>query len=125
MHAVRVDAGAARQCHDLALGCEHVDLVGEESALDVLEEFLRVAGFRLDFEQALQPARRLALRFGKVQRAARLVEPVGGDAGFRDAMHVVRADLRLERRERVEQRQKLVTVRLGNTTKSLNLPGMV
>ena len=36
---------AARQRHDLALGREHVDLVREQVALDVLEEFLRIARF--------------------------------------------------------------------------------
>ena len=41
---------AARQRHDLSLRREHVDLVGEEVALDVLEEFLGVTGFRLDLE---------------------------------------------------------------------------
>ena len=72
VHGVReVDGrGAARQRHDLALRREHVDLVGKEVALDVLEKFLRVARFRLDLEQALQPAVRLALRLGEIECAA-------------------------------------------------------
>ena len=128
VHAVReVDRGrAARQRHDLALRREHVDLVGEEVALDVLEEFLRVARLRLDLEQALQPARRLALRLGEVELAAGLVQPVRGDARLGDAVHVVRADLRLERRaERAEQRrvQRLVAVRLRDRDVVLELAG--
>jgi hypothetical protein len=45
VHGVgEVDGGsAARQRHDLALGREDVDLVREEVAFDVLEEFLRIA----------------------------------------------------------------------------------
>ena len=118
--------GAARQRHDLALRREHVDLVREEVALDVLEEFLRVAGFRLDLEQALQPARRFALRLGEIEFAARLVQPVRGDARFGDAVHVVRADLHFQRRaERAEQRrvQRLVAVGLGDGDVVLELAG--
>ena len=67
---------------------------------------LRVPGFGLDLEQALQPARRLALRLGEVELASGLVEPMRGHAGLGDAMHVVRADLHLERRaEGPEQRR--------------------
>ena len=117
VHAIgEVDGrGAARQRHDLALGREQVDLVREQVALDVLEEFLRIARFGLDLEQALQPAVGFALRFLEVELAARLVQPVRGDAGFGDTVHVVRAQLRFQRRaERAEQRrvQRLVAVGL-------------
>ena len=115
---------AARQRHDLALRREHVDLVGEEVALDVLEELLRVARFRLDLEQALQPAVRLALRLREVELAGGLVQPVRGDARLGDPVHVVRADLRLERRaERAEQRrvQRLVAVGLRDRDVVLEL----
>ena len=118
--------GAARQRHDLALRREHVDLVGKEVALDVLEELLRVARLGLDLEQALQPAVRLALRLGEIERAAGLVEPVRGHARLGDPVHVVRADLRLERRpERPEQRrvQRLVAVGLRDRDVVLELAG--
>src|SRR5579872_3044567 len=100
VHAIReIDrGGAAWQRHDLALWREEVDLVGEEVALDVLEKFLRIARLGLDFEQALEPAMRLALRFREIELTARLVEPVRRDTRFGDAMHVVRAQLRFERR---------------------------
>ena len=78
----------------------------------------------LDFEQALQPAMRLLLRFGDVELVAALVQPVRGDAGLGDAMHVLRADLRFERRaERTEQRgvQRLVAVGLRDRDVVLEL----
>jgi hypothetical protein len=61
VHGVReIDGrGAARQRHDLAFGREHVDLLGEEVALDVRKFLSRAT--RLDLEQALQPAVRLPL----------------------------------------------------------------
>ena len=86
-------------------------------------ESLRI---RLDFEQALQPPRRLALRFGEVELAAGLVEPVRGHARLGDAVHVVRADLHFERRaERAEQRrvQRLVAVGLRDRDVVLELAG--
>ena len=111
-----IDGGrAARQRHDLALGSEDVDFLGKQVALDVLEKLLRVARLGLNLEQALQPAMRLQLRFGDVDLAIGLVQPVRRDARFGDAMHVLRADLRFQRRaERSEQRrvQRLVAVRL-------------
>ena len=63
---------------------------------------------------------------GDVELAARLVQPVRGDAGLGDAMHVLRSDLRLQRRaERAEQRrmQRLVGVRLRNGDVILELAG--
>src|SRR5688572_29439134 len=80
MHRVgEVDGGRpARQRQDLALGREHVDLVGEEIYLEVLEELGRVARLRLDLEQALQPLVGLLLQLG--ERGVRvLVELVRGD----------------------------------------------
>ena len=66
------------------------------------------------------------LRLGDVELAARLVQPVRRDAGLGDAMHVVGADLRLQRRaERAEQRrmQRLVAVGLRNRDVVLELAG--
>src|SRR4029453_14325584 len=45
----------ARQRDDLALRREHIDLVGEQIDLDVLEELARVAGVALDLQQRLPP----------------------------------------------------------------------
>ena len=102
-----IDSGcAARQRHDLAFGREYVNLFGEEVALDVLQELLRITRFRLDLQQTLQPAMRFALRLREIERAARLVEPVRRHARFGDPVHVVRANLRFQRRtERSEQRR--------------------
>ena len=61
-----------------------------------------------------------------VEFVRRLVQPVRGDAGLGDAVHVVRAHLRLERRaERAEQRrvQRLVAVGLRDRDVVLELPG--
>ena len=46
---------AARQRHDLALGREHVDRVGEQVDLDVVPELGGVARLVLDVQQRLQP----------------------------------------------------------------------
>ena len=89
------DGGAPRQAPDLALGREDVDGVGVEIDLDVIDEFQRVAGLLLDVEQRLEPVQRLDLLVAGVV-ALGLVEPVGGDAGFRDAVHLGRADLELD-----------------------------
>src|SRR5947207_5254872 len=67
---------------------------------------------------------RLLLSFGEIELTARLVQPVRGHAGFGDAMHVVGAQLRFQRRtERSEERrvQRLVTVGLGNRDVILEL----
>jgi hypothetical protein len=47
--------GAARQRHDLALGREHVDGIGEQVDLDVVPELGGVARLVLDVQQRLQP----------------------------------------------------------------------
>ena len=117
--------GAARQRHDLALGGEDVDLVGEQVDLEVLQELDRVAALRLDLQQALQPLVGLLLQVVDAGVAA-LVQPVRGDAGLGDLVHVLGADLHLDRRaERAEQRgvQRLVAVRLGDGDVVLELAG--
>ena len=87
---------AARQRQDPALGREDVDLVGEEVDLHVLEEFLRVARLVLDLEQRLQPAVGLLLQLGELVGVV-LVEPVRGDARLGQAVHLLGADLHLDR----------------------------
>ncbi len=78
----------------------------------MLEEFNRVARFRLHLEQALQPLVGFLLQFR--QRSVRaFVEPVRGDAGLGDLVHVGGADLDLDRAaEGAEQRgvQRLIAV---------------
>ena len=92
-----VDRGrAARQRQDPALGREHVDLVGEQVHLDVLEELLRVARLVLDLEQRLQPAVGLLLQLGELVGVV-LVHPVRGDARLGEAVHLLGADLHLDR----------------------------
>ena len=69
---------------------------------------------------------RLLLGLGDTKLVARLVQPVRRDAGLGDAMHVLRADLRFQRRaERAEQRrvQRLVAVGLGDGDIVLELAG--
>ena len=61
----------------------------------MIDEFQRVAGLLLDVEQRLEPVQRLDLLVAGVF-AFGLVDPVGGDAGFGDAMHLGRADLELD-----------------------------
>jgi hypothetical protein len=115
--------GAARQGKDLALGREHVDLVGEEVHLDVLEELHRVAGFALDLEERLQPLRGLELHV-LVGTLEALVHPVRGDTRLGHLVHVLRADLDLDRHaERAEERgvQRLVAVRLRDRDVVLEL----
>ena len=108
----------------LPFGSEDVDFFREKVALDVLQKFLGIARLGLDLEQALQPAMRLLLRLGDVELAAGLVQPMRGDAGLGDAVHVLGADLRLQRRaERSEKRrmQRLVAVGLRDRDVVLEL----
>src|SRR6185437_11785969 len=86
--------GAARQAQDGAFGSEDVDLVRKEVDLDALEELLRGAVL-LQLDEARQPFA-CTLLLHRVRIAAALVLPVGRDAGLRDAMHVLGADLRLD-----------------------------
>ena len=52
-------SGPARKRHDLALGREDIDFFGKQVALDVLQKFLGIARFGLNFQKTLQPAMRL------------------------------------------------------------------
>ncbi len=110
-----VDAGGAlRHRQDLALGREDVHGIGEEVDLQMLEELDGRAALRLHLQQALQPLVGLLLKIGQLG-VARLVEPVGRDAGLGELVHLLRADLHFDRHaERAEQRrvQRLVAVGL-------------
>ena len=127
VHAVgKIDRGcSSRQRHDLALGREDIDLLGEKVALDVLEKFLGIARLGLNLQQAFQPAMGLLLRLGDI-KLSRLVEPMRRDARFGDAMHVVSAHLRLQRRPEGSEKcgvQRLVAVRLGDRDVILEFSG--
>ncbi len=95
VHGIREvhHGGAARQAQDLALGREHVDLVGEQVDLDALEEILGAAAF-LHVDEVGQPLARafVLAAFAFVD----LVFPVRGDAGLGHAVHVLGADLHFD-----------------------------
>ena len=115
--------GAARQRHDLALGREHVDLVGEQVDLDVLEELERVARLALDLEQRLQPLVGLLLQLGE-RRRRRSCTSSARRRRLRRPVHVLGADLDLDRHAvGADQRgvQRLVAVRLRDRDVVLEL----
>ena len=85
----------ARQRAHLALGGEDVDLLGVEVDLQVLHELLRIAHLLLEFEQLPQPLE-IAL-VALIADAAFLVLPVRRDAFLGAAVHLLAADLHLER----------------------------
>src|SRR3989344_9006836 len=74
------DRGATGELLDLAVGCEYINLVGEQVYLEVLEKFMRVARFLLGFEQILQPEQR-ALLYRIRGGGAGLAQPVRGYSG--------------------------------------------
>ena len=80
-------------------GREDVDLLRVEVDLQVLDELLRVADFLLPLEQLAQPAGS-SCSSRLVADAALLVLPVRRDAFLRDAVHLLGADLDLERQRR-------------------------
>ena len=47
--------GTARHRHDAALGCEHIDRVGEQVHFDMVPKLRRITCFVLDIKQRLQP----------------------------------------------------------------------
>ncbi|KAF1031801.1 MAG: hypothetical protein GAK34_03660 [Delftia tsuruhatensis] len=106
--------GAARHGHDLALGREHVDGVGEQVHLDVVPELGGIARLVLDVQQRLEPLRAQLLG---IVAGLGLVEPMGGHAGLGDDVHFLGADLELDVHARgAHQRgvQRLVAIVLGN-----------
>ena len=119
-----VDAGrAARQPHDVALWREHVDLVGEQVDLDALEELLGRA--LVQIHHTFQPLARAGLLCLSAVLAG-LVLPVRRDARLGQALHVLGADLNLDRRAiRAEQRsvQRLVAVDARNRDVVLEAAG--
>ena len=88
---------AAGQGNDLAFWCEHVNGVREQIDFDILDEFSGITGLALDVKQRTQ--RFAGTRLDVAERlGVRFIEPVRGDSLFGDAVHIVRADLELDRR---------------------------
>src|SRR5437879_752628 len=87
--------GAVGQRLDVTLGREDIDLVGEEVDAHAVEELARVLGVLLGLDELAQPRERLVELV--LARLLFLVEPVSGDAFFRDAVHLPGADLDLDR----------------------------
>ena len=105
-----------RQHNDLALGCKHVHLVGEQVDLDVFQELDGVVAFGLHVQQALQPLVR-ALLGGVDAGVAGFVHPVRGNAGLGHRVHFAGADLHFHRRAVGAEQggvQALVAVAFGN-----------
>src|SRR5450759_3896191 len=130
MSDLRVDAVSKvhggrvrRQVEDIALGREDIDLVLEEVHLDGVEKRLRVPDLVLPLEEAAQP--------GQLLVEARvlptlLVGPMRSDAELREAMHLVRADLDLDRLTRMGDDggvQRLVTCLLYTSDVVLETTG--
>ena len=87
-----IDRGRSdRQRHDLALGCEDVDLVLFEIGLQVRHELGGVGDLGLPVDQAVEP-----VDVGLIGVVV-LVGPVGGDAPLRTMVHLLGADLDLDR----------------------------
>ena len=102
--------GAGGERDDLALGREDEDLVVLEVDLQRLHELAGVGGLLLPVDHALQPEQVLG-------RLALLVAPVRGDAVLGAPVHLLGADLHLDRlARRPDDRgvQRLVEVELGH-----------
>jgi len=92
----KVDRGSlARQDDHLAFGGKGVDLFGIEIDLESGEKLARIAHFVLPLEDVAQPGESLLVA-GPL-RLPLLVFPMGRNAHLRHAMHLLRAQLHLER----------------------------
>ena len=97
MHGIgEIHGGRAPgKAHDVALGCEHVDLVGEQVRLDGIEKLLGIGGL-LHLHQVLQPIPGPGL--GPVRQFVHgLVLPMRGDAAFGHLVHLFGPYLDLQR----------------------------
>jgi hypothetical protein len=88
---------SARQGKNFAFGREHVDLIGEQIDLEMLQEFRRVAALTQTFQQVLQPLMRLLMQVVDILVAA-LVQPMRSHARIGDFVHLVGTDLNFYRR---------------------------
>ena len=87
--------GVGRNHHHLPLGREGINLVGIEVHLQAGEELVGVGHLLLPLDQLADPVEPLLVA-GRHHASAGLVLPVGGDALFGDAVHLIGADLHLE-----------------------------
>ena len=120
--------GTARQREDFRLRREHVDRVGKQVDLDVLQELACIACLVLDVDEGLQPQGAQTLRFLRLRIAAgvALVHPVRRNAFLGHGVHRFGADLELNRRAQgAHQRgvQRLIAVGLRNGDVVLEAPG--
>ena len=111
----KVDGGRVLgQGDDLALGGEHEQLVGVQLGLERAHEVFGVLHAPFPVEHLADPGE--ALGEGGVVGALFFILPVGGNTEFRRLVHLVGADLYLERLAEVGDHrgvQRLVHVRLG------------
>ena len=104
--------GAARKGFHLPFRREDVDLFGIQIDFQVLNELVRVANFLLHFEKLADPLE-VAL-VALIADAPFLVFPVGRDAFFRMAVHLLGANLHFEGKPALaddRRVQRLVAVR--------------
>ena len=107
----------------LPLRGEDVHLFGIQVDFQVLDELVRVAHFLLDFQELPKP---LEVPFvAMIADASFLVFPMGGDALLRVAVHLLGANLYLERHTALADHrrvQRLIAVRPGHGDEVLDAP---
>src|SRR5690606_18906699 len=114
----------ALQRLDLALRREDVDLLRIEVDLQAPDELARVAHFLLPLEQLAHPLE--VPLVARVADASLLVLPVRGNAVLGLPVHLLGADLHLERRAALADHgrvQRLITVRARHRDEVLDPPG--
>ena len=94
-HVSKIDhCGATWQRHDLALGCEHINGIGEQINFDMVPKFRGIACFFLDVQQRLQPLRAQAFGFHTAAGFV-LVQPVRCNTRLSHHIHAFCAHLEL------------------------------
>ncbi len=104
-YAKSIGRGAARQHLHLSLRREGVDLLGVQIDLQVLEELVRIPDFLLPLQQLTHPLEVLLVAL--ITDASLFVLPMGRDAFFRTSMHLVGADLDLERKAAIANHRRM------------------
>ena len=91
----KVDAGGARgQVDDIALGGKGKDLLGEQVALQIMEQVPGVLADALVFQQLTHPCQALVQLIVAIQ--ALFILPVGCNAVLGHLVHLAGADLHLK-----------------------------
>ena len=89
---------ALRQADRLALRCEDEDVLGIDREAEAVEELARILGFRLPGQQLTQVGHLVDVRgIAVVAALGLLIAPVRGDPVLGRMVHLVRADLDLQR----------------------------